>query len=216
MLNHLPISHQNAWVALLNLLQPLDKVVTNLYRFIRTMSPPSGKAQSLHPRPNTRLSSESELRLPEFMWVRLLRRIPSSPEPPAGFTCLPELSSQTLTGSCCCSGRWARQGATVNGDWGGEDLGERARAEGWSPFSCIFDQFRIVGFLSDASLLPVMTKGWTTVHPHSACRQTASRCAHTHLYFFHLLGYRCACVTTLAAFGHWIYLEGDSKMNRLR
>lgn len=101
------------------------------------MSPPSGAVQSLHRRPNTWISSESELRLPEFMWVPLLWHNTASSDLPVRFTCLVELSAQTLTCSLCCSGRWPSQGATVNGDWRGKDLGECALPEGCSPFLCI-------------------------------------------------------------------------------
>lgn len=149
------------------------------------MSPPSGAVPSLHLRPNTWLSSPSELRLPEFMWVPLLWQITSSLPPPPPtllcvFTCLLELSAQTLTCSLCCSGRWPRPAATVDGDWRGKDLGECALSEGCSPFLCICPpshNSRLWGFLSEASLLPVMTKDWATMLLHCACTQNASRCA---------------------------------------
>lgn len=114
-------------------------VFIKFYLITRTMSPPSGKVQSLHRTlcPNRWIASESELRLPEFMWVPLLWHITFSSDPPVRFTCLVELSAQTLTCSSCCSGRWPRQGATWNGEWRGKDLVELALSEGWSPFLCI-------------------------------------------------------------------------------
>lgn len=175
---------------------------------IRTMSPPAGKAQSLHQSPNRGLSSESELRLPEFMWVPLLWHITSSSDPPVGFTCLVELYAQTLTCSLCCSGGWPRQGATVNGDWRGKGNAHCLKAD--HRFCAFYPPFKVVGSLSDAALLPVMTKDWATMLPHSACTQNASRRARTavNAVYVFLLDYKCFRGTSV------FYLQGNSEVKQ--
>lgn len=162
------------------------------------MSPPTGQSRPLHPRPNTHLSSESELKLPEFTWVPLLRRITSSSDPPVRFTCLVELSPQTLTGSCCCRGRWARQGAAVNGDRRGKALAECARAEGWSPFLCIISNSGLGVF---CLTLPCCLS-WLRIEQPCISTVRAERMhptGHEDVYLF-LLGCRGLCVSTLGEF----------------
>lgn len=134
-LNHLPPFHQNAWEAVFKAVSASGESfnLTELsgqcrHLQVRCCYCTGGQTHGSPPRPNSDSQSSCGF-----------RSCGTSPPPPTllcVFTCLLELSAQTLTCSLCCRGRWPRWGATVNGDWRGKDLGECALSEGCSPFLC--------------------------------------------------------------------------------